>query len=173
MIIVSGPSTVGKNPFIYEACKLFKLVFVTPYTTRSIRKNEKEGIDYFFVSKDEFQNRIINKDMFEWDYCLENYYGYGSKFPQGDTYITHGLSRMALRLKSKYPDEVKTIFLKPENTDRIFYNLEQIYNGKELLYRKFLVEEELCHSVLFDYILKCSDSSVNLLKQKDVINLLT
>lgn len=61
MIIISGPSTVGKNPFIYQACKLYDLNFIIPYTTRTIRSDEVDGKDYFFLSKTEFQSKIQEK----------------------------------------------------------------------------------------------------------------
>lgn len=76
MIIISGPSTVGKNPFIYEICERYAFTYVIPYTTRKMRYDELEGKDYIFLSKKEFQSRIKSREMNEWDYCLENYYGY-------------------------------------------------------------------------------------------------
>lgn len=172
MIIVSGPSTVGKNPFIYRACKLYGIDYVIPYTTRERRCEELNGRDYFFLSKPEFQLKIHINEIIEWDYCLENYYGYRSDFPGCRGQITHGLSRMALRIKAKYPNEITTIFLMPSNKDKIFSNLKQIYSGKILSLREALVEEELCHSVLFDIILTCSGSALNLLSENKTKQLL-
>lgn len=172
MIIVSGPSTVGKNPFIYRACELYGLKYVTPYTTRQIRKEEISGKDYFFLSKQEFQSKIQSREIDEWDYCLENYYGYGFGFPGDKCHITHGLSRLALRIKAKYPNEITTIFLLPNNVDRIFNNLKQIYSGNSLLLREALVEEEICHSVLFDEVFTCSNTVLELLRRKEIESLL-
>lgn len=173
MIIISGPSTVGKNPFIYKACELFDFKYVTPCTTRKMRIDELNGKDYIFFNKKEFQTKICSKEMIEWDYCLENYYGYIYNFPGDNSAITHGLSRMTLRIKAKYPNEVKTIFLMPDSIERIYSNLEQIYTGKTLCLRKALVEEELCHSTLFDRVLICSGSALDLLNQKEVRQLLS
>lgn len=47
LIIISGPSTVGKNPFIYKSCELYGLKYVTPCTTRLNRNEETNGKDYF------------------------------------------------------------------------------------------------------------------------------
>lgn len=172
MIIVSGPSTVGKNPFIYKACELYNLKYVIPCTTRAMRSQEIHGKDYFFLSKTEFQSKIKSKEINEWDYCLENYYGYTFGFPGHNCEITHGLSRLALRIKAKYPNEITTIFLMPNSKDRIYSNLKQIYSGKSLLLREALVEEELCHSVLFDKIVTCSDSISDLLSKTEIKQLL-
>lgn len=167
MIIVSGPSTVGKNPFIYQACNLYGLKYVTPYTTRAMRNEEIDGNDYYFLSKSEFQSRIQGKKIIEWDYCLDNYYGYIFGFPGNSNQITHGLSRMALRIKSKYPDKIHTIFLMPRSKDKIYNNLKHMYSGRTLLLREALIEEEICHSVLFDTVFTVSDSVSDLLYEKE------
>lgn len=165
MIIVSGPSTVGKNPFIYKVCELYGIEYVIPYTTREKRREELNGKDYFFLTKPEFQLKIRTNEIVEWDYCLNNYYGYKFDFPGTSYQITHGLSRLALRIKAKYPDKITTIFLMPSSKDRIFSNLKQIYSGKMLSMREALVEEELCHSSLFDRIVTCSESALELLRE--------
>lgn len=172
MIIVSGPSTVGKNPLINQACNLYNLQYVVPYTTRIIREEELNGRDYVFLSKPEFQLKIQNGEMREWDYCLENYYGYTFKFPGNNNQITHGLSRMVLRIKAKYPNEVTIIFLMPSNKNKIYSNLKQIYSGKTLLLRMALVEEEICHSTLFDKIFLIDGSITDLLQEKEMRELL-
>ena len=168
MIIISGPSTVGKNPLIYEACKRFDLEFIIPYTTRSIRTEEVHGIDYFFLTTNEFQTKIKNKILTEWDYCLDNYYGYAFDFPGTNKQITHSLSRMALRIKQKYLENITTVFLMPNDIAQIHYNLKQIYSGKNLYLRQSLVEEELRHSVLFDKIVVSTNPSKNILENADM-----
>lgn len=173
MLIISGPSTIGKNPLIYKACEIYGLNYVVPYTTRTARCEEENGKDYYFLSKSGFQAKIQNKEMKEWDYCLDNYYGYSSEFLDDGGQITHGLSRMALRIKAKYPDQVTTVFLMPDNKDLIFNNLKKIYEGKALLLREALVEEELCHSVMFDKIFVVSNSVYDVLNEKEMKQLLT
>lgn len=173
MIIISGPSTVGKNPFIYQACKLYNLNFVIPYTTRQIRSDELEGKDYFFLSKAEFQSKIKERKIREWDYCLDNYYGYSYEFSEGVGMITHGLSRLALRIKDKYPQNITTVFLMPDNKEKIFNNLKKLYDGRDLLLRESLVEEEICHARLFDMIFTVSDTALDLLFQDRVKSVLT
>lgn len=172
MIIISGPSTIGKNPFIYQACNLYNLQYITPCTTRKMRLEERNGYDYFFLSKSDFQFKIRNKDISEWDYCLGNYYGYMFTFPGISNQITHGLSRMALRIKEKYPNKITTVFLMPQNKNRIYGNLKQIYSGKALSLREELVDEEICHSILFDKIFLVSNSVYELLQEKEMKELL-
>lgn len=172
MIIISGPSTVGKNPLIYKICAVYDFKYIVPCTTRLMRPEESNGTDYVFLSKCGFQTKVRQREITEWDYCLENYYGYTFKFPGKGNQITHGLSRMALRIKFKYPDKITTVFLMPENVDKIFCNVRKIYEGKTLLLRESLIEEELCHSALFDYIFTCDGSALNLLNRSEMQNLL-
>ena len=172
MIIISGPSTVGKNPLIFQACRLYGVQYVIPCTTRKKRLEEIYGRDYIFLSKIEFQSKIQNKSITEWDYCLGNYYGYMFQFPGYDNQITHGLARMALRVKTRYPDEITTVFLMPNSKDKIYSNLKQIYSGKELLLRMELVEEEICHSVLFDKVIEVVGTSTDLLQGQEMKELL-
>ena len=110
MIIVSGPSTIGKNPLIYKVCNEYDFEFVIPSTTRQIRKEETNGKDYEFLCQSDFQQKIKDGTITEWDYVLGNYYGYSFVFPGNNRMITHGLSRMTIRIKNKYPNDITTVF---------------------------------------------------------------
>lgn len=173
MIIISGPSTIGKNPFIYEVCKNFNFSYVTPLTTRQKRAEEIDKVDYTFLTKEEFKEKIRKNVIKQWDYCLKNYYGYSFDFPGDEDTITHGLSRMALRIKALYPDSITTIFLYPKSIENIMITLEKLYTGDMLLLRKTLVEEELCHSSLFDYCFTVDGLSIDLLQNDSVMGLLS
>jgi guanylate kinase len=76
MIVLSGPSGSGKS----SICKkVFNLIdnyyFSISTTTRDIRDGEKDGVDYFFVSKEEFVEDIENGYFLEWAEVHGNYYG--------------------------------------------------------------------------------------------------
>lgn len=172
MIIVSGPSTVGKNPLINSVCDEYNMKFLVPITTRQIRTDELEGIDYYFVSEDDFQKGIVNGLIPEWDYCLGNYYGYAYTFDGTIKGITHGLSRMALRIKKRHENEIVTVFLKPKNIENIYKTLEKIYTGEMLVSRKALVREEILHSKMFDYIFEVDGDVKKMLMNKEFKSIL-
>ncbi len=172
MIIVSGPSTIGKNPFIYHVCSLYGFRYVVPYTTRTIRKEERDGKDYHFLSKNSFQSMILDGRMTEWDYSLNNYYGYDFAFPGLKNNITHGLSRMAIRIKNRYPNDITTVFFKPYDVSNVERVVRNIYTGDALFYRLALIKEELTHSAMFDYVFKVNLSAEELLKNDAMISLL-
>ncbi len=76
MIVISGPSGAGKSTLRSMLLKNHpELTYSISYTTRKPRANEKNGIDYFFISKSEFEKKIIEKDFLEYAIVYGNYYG--------------------------------------------------------------------------------------------------
>ena len=76
MVILSSPSGVGKTTLtkkIQQKYNSFKIS--VSHTTRPPRSNEVEGVDYYFVSKKEFEKLIDNKEFYEYAKIFENYYG--------------------------------------------------------------------------------------------------
>ena len=78
LVILSGPSGSGKTSIAREVCKRLgedKTYFSISSTTRPPREGEKDGVDYFFLSKDEFLEDIENQEFLEWAEVHGNYYG--------------------------------------------------------------------------------------------------
>ncbi len=76
MVILSSPSGVGKTTLtkkIQQKYQSFKIS--VSHTTRQPRSNEVDGVDYFFVSKDEFKDLIKKDKFYEYAKIFENYYG--------------------------------------------------------------------------------------------------
>lgn len=172
MIFISGPSTVGKNPLIKAICQEYDYTYVVPWTTRNMRKEENGKDDYHFISKDDFKNNIANNLITEWDYVLANYYGYSDFNASSKKVITQGLSRMTIRIKKRYPNDITTIFLMPKSKEKIFDVLKKIYTGKYLELRLALVEEEILHSTLFDHVFEVDGNSKDLLNNDDFLRIL-
>lgn len=79
--IIVGPSGVGKSTLIkaFEEKHPNKLGFSVSYTTRNPRKGEEHGVNYFFVTKDEFKTMIANDEFIEHCEVHGNYYGTSKK----------------------------------------------------------------------------------------------
>lgn len=82
LVIISAPSGCGKDTIVGEVLKRMpEAGLCVSCTTRAPRykkhagEYEKEGVDYFFLSEDEFQRRIRDKDLLEWAYVKGTYYG--------------------------------------------------------------------------------------------------
>ena len=88
-LILSAPSGTGKT----TTCRVLReklpnLKILVSHTTREIRKGEKEGLDYTFISQQEFEEKIKNKDFLEWAQ-VHNFY-YGTSFQAADTSLKNG-----------------------------------------------------------------------------------
>ena len=76
MIIISGPSGAGKSSLCKEAfARIPNLYFSISSTTREMRKGEKNGVHYNFISVERFLSGIENDEFLEWAKVHNNYYG--------------------------------------------------------------------------------------------------
>ncbi|BFU77578.1 guanylate kinase [Arcobacter sp. 15-2] len=76
ILLLSGPSGCGKSSLLKEVYKIINNYhFSISTTTREPRIGEKHGVDYYFVTKDEFEKDIKNGDFLEWAEVHGNYYG--------------------------------------------------------------------------------------------------
>ena len=76
ILIISGPSGCGKSTLLKEVYKeITDYYFSISTTTREPREGEENGVDYFFVSKEEFQEDIKSGHFLEWAEVHGNYYG--------------------------------------------------------------------------------------------------
>jgi guanylate kinase len=76
ILILSGPSGCGKSSLLKELYKqIDDYYFSISTTTRDPRVGEKDGVDYYFVSKDEFEDGIDNHEFLEYALVHHNFYG--------------------------------------------------------------------------------------------------
>lgn len=80
LVILSGVSGAGKDTIKKELINRMKNVVSLPsFTSRKPRETEEEGVQYHFISKDEFKEKIKNGELYEYDIHHENYYGTSRK----------------------------------------------------------------------------------------------
>ena len=77
LIIFSAPSGAGKTTIVHHLLKQFPVLeFSISACSRAMRKDEKEGEDYYFLSVDEFKKKIENQEFLEWEEVYtDNFYG--------------------------------------------------------------------------------------------------
>jgi guanylate kinase len=128
IIAISAPSGSGKTTIVRKVLKdIPELVFSVSATTRKRRKNEKEGIDYYFINEDEFKKKIDNDEFIEWEKFYDYYYGTYKKVVDyavnsEKTIILEVDVKGALSLKKIYPDAV-LIYIVPPSFDELVNRL--------------------------------------------------
>ena len=118
LIILSGPSGVGKSTVVAKAMKLRDdLCFSVSVTTRKPRPGEVDGKDYFFISKEQFDQMAENNELLEYATYVENSYGTPLRFVEDR--LSNGINVIldievqgARQVFTKRPDAL-TIFILP------------------------------------------------------------
>ncbi len=119
LIVLSSPSGGGKTTIAKELIRKYpKIKFSISATTRSPRPNEIDGKDYYFMSKDEFKQRIQNNDFVEYEKIFDNYYGTLSveisRVLNSDELLIFDIDvKGAYSIKEAFPNESLLIFLTP------------------------------------------------------------
>ena len=159
IIAVSAPSGGGKTSVVKQVLRDFpELVFSVSVTTRTKRKNEVNGVDYFFVDDKEFERRIKNNEFIEWERFYDYYYGTLKSFV--DDNISAGRSVLfevdvkgALSLKKIYPDS-HLIYIDPPSFDELVKRLKnrKTESEEDLQKRIDRAKMELSYKQEFDYI---------------------
>lgn len=118
LIVLSGPSGAGKGTVLKEALKTNKNIWISiSCTTRSPRNGEKDGVNYFFKTKQEFEDMISKNDFLEYAKYNDNYYGtpksiINEKLNDGIDVILEIEIQGALNIKKLVPDAI-FIFIMP------------------------------------------------------------
>lgn len=124
LIVLSGPSGVGKGTVCSALRQVnTELVYSVSATTRKPRPGEVEGVNYFFKTREQFQQMIEADEMLEWAEYVGNYYGTPRKFVDdmlkaGKNVILEIEVQGALKVKQKFPQGV-FIFLLPPSLDEL------------------------------------------------------
>lgn len=119
LIVVSGPSGAGKD----SVCNLVasyntNLWISVSCTSRDIRKGEVEGVNYFYLTKEEFEEKIKNNDFLEYATYNNSYYGtplykIKEKLNEGKDVVLVIEVQGALKVKKLYPNAIFIFILPP------------------------------------------------------------
>jgi len=130
LFIVSAPSGAGKTSLCREVLSLLPdLHFSVSHTTRSPRQHERDGIDYYFVSPEEFKRMIESGQFIEWAEIYGNLYGTSRTSVEalkakGVDIIFDIDHRGAKQIKTTYRDSI-TIFILPPSSQELEERLKQ------------------------------------------------
>ena len=126
ILIITAPSGAGKTSITKHLMNVFpQLEFSISAATRQPRENEKDGVDYHFMSLDDFMHRIQQKEFAEWEMVYEGKY-YGTlkselkriwalgKVPVLDIDV-----KGAIHIQQQYPENTLSLFVEPPSVDEL------------------------------------------------------
>jgi guanylate kinase len=131
IIVVTAPSGAGKTSITKHLVKTFpQLAFSISAATRSPRSFETNGVDYYFISAEDFEQKIQRKEFAEWEMVYEGkYYGTlkselqriwnNNQIPLLDIDV-----KGAIHMQRRYPESLLTVFIEPPSIDELRRRLE-------------------------------------------------
>ncbi|WP_138414941.1 guanylate kinase [Aquibacillus sediminis] len=159
LFVLSGPSGVGKGTVrkaLFE--KDTELKYSISMTTRAMREGEQEGIDYFYRSRDDFENMIQNNKLLEYAEYVGNYYGTPRDYVEetlesGKDVFLEIEVQGALQVKKNFPEGV-FIFLFPPSLEELKNRIVSRGTETEELVKNRLLaaKEEIDMMDAYDYV---------------------
>lgn len=131
MIVITAPSGAGKTSITHHLMKVFpQLAFSISAATREPRANEKNGVDYYFISPEAFNKKILDDEFVEWEMVYEGKY-YGTlkselkrMWNNGQIPVLDIDVQGTIHVQKEYPVNSLFIFIKPPSIDELKNRLE-------------------------------------------------
>lgn len=159
IIVISAPSGAGKTTVCDELLKqMNNLGKIVTFTTRKPRRGEKNGVDYNFVSRDEFVSMRDENEFLEWAEVHTNFYGTAKKsikevLEQGKHVLLNVDIQGGHSVRKIYGSKALLIFLKPPNMEVLKKRLRKrgSENDETLALRLKNAEKEMSLSSDYDH----------------------
>jgi guanylate kinase len=162
LILFCGPSGSGKTTIVHHLLKKFPMMrFSVSATTRPKRENETDGIDYHFLSPEEFRTKIANNEFLEWEEVYKDRY-YGSLKSEVDRILNEGNIALfdidvvgGLNIRKNYGRQLLDVFVMPPSVDELHKRLVARATEDEESLRKRLdkAEEEMHAAFQFNHVI--------------------
>lgn len=161
MFLIEAPSGTGKGTVIKELMKRDdKLKFSVSVTTRAPRHNEVNGVDYYFISNEQYDKYKEEGAFYEY---VDSQYGnrYGTLRSEVDGFLNIGEDVVfdidwegARQMREKAPDEVVTIYMLPPSIKEVRERLENRgTDSREVIEKRMnMVIDKISHWKEFDYV---------------------
>jgi len=156
---IAAPSGTGKTTVCRALLERHPdYAFSVSLTTREPRRNERDGVDYHFVSKQNFEENVRLQELAEWEQVFDNYYGTLKSALQAalaaDQVMLFDIDvKGAGRIKNLYPEDTITIFLLPPNEEELNrrLRLRGTETRESISIRQARIPDELKLGENFDY----------------------
>ena len=119
LVVISGFSGAGKSRITKKLISDYGYAYSVSATTRNPREGEQDGVDYFFISKNEFEEMISNGKLLEYNCYVGNYYGTPKEYvlrqmEDGHDVILEIDVNGAAQVKKAYPEAVTVFVTAPD-----------------------------------------------------------
>lgn len=178
LIIFSAPSGSGKTTIVRELLKQpdLNLSFSVSTTSREPRGAEKNGVDYYFISVEEFKKHIENNEFLEWEEVYtNNFYGtYKSEIERLNTLGKNILFDIdvfgGINVKKLFGNQALSIFIQPPSIDELRRRLEnrQTDSAEKIMMRLAKAQKEMEQAIHFDQII-INDNLQTAIKQTEKV----
>jgi guanylate kinase len=158
LFVISAPSGAGKTTIIREIFnQMPELRFSVSATTRMLRKGEKEGKDYYYISHEEFEKKKADNEFAEWENVHGELYGTLRNEIEKNINTAHNVIldvdvKGALSIKKLYPDAVTIFIDAPKDEIETRLRNRKTETEEQLKKRIERMEWELNMKDKFDYI---------------------
>jgi len=177
IIAISAPSGTGKTSIVKRIIEEIPgLVFSVSATTRKKREYEKNGVDYFFLTEEEFKEKINNGEFVEWEKVYDYYYGtfksvIEDSINKGSSLILEVDVKGALTIKRIFPD-ANLIYVVPPSHEALIKRLKNRKTEDDADIKKRLERAimELSIKEKFDYFVVNEDLDKAISETKNLIN---
>lgn len=161
--VISGFSGAGKGTVVNELVKRYGYAVSISATTRKPREGEKEGVNYFYKTREEFEQMIQNDELIEYAEYVGNYYGTPKdyvydKLNSGIDVLLEIEMQGALKVKKAFP-EVSLVFITPPSYEELRKRLEgRGTETKEVIDKRMArAVEECSYMDSYDYVMVNDD----------------
>jgi guanylate kinase len=168
MLIVSAPSCSGKSTIVQWLMKEYpelKLYFSISCTSRAPRGTEQNGVEYFFLTPEEFRQRIDNNEFLEYEEVYQDRF-YGTLKAQVERQREAGQNvvfdvdvKGGINIKNYYGDEALSLFIQPPSVEELRRRLEgRATDTTEAISERLAkAEYEMTFASQFDHIIVNDD----------------
>jgi guanylate kinase len=159
LFVLAGPSGCGKTTIAKSILQKYSnIVFSISATTRKMRTTETNAKDYYFIQRTEFEEKIKQGELIEWEEIYGDYYGslkseVDKAFEGGKSILFDVDVKGALSIKNKYGNNAKLIFITPPSIEKLIDRLRNRKTESEETFKRRMerVKMEMSFAQDFDY----------------------